>query len=339
MKPGTLFPVLGFMDAYFMRFSFVCDHWVYLSSLGLIALSASVIVQILERLQRPTVLWGLVVVLLPVLGILTWRQSRMYADMETLWQTTLRLNPDCWMAHANLGSTLLHKGELNGAITHCQRALEIKPDNLEARNNLAIALAQKGSLDEATAHFQKVLEIKPDYAEGHNNLGSILLQKGNLDEAITHFQNALSSRDIEPTIRGRVESNLGNALLSKGQIEQAISHYQAAIEIAPDNAFNLNNLAWVRAVNPEARFRDGPAAVQLAERACQLTDYKEPQLIGTLAAAYAEVGRFEEAVVAAEKARDLALILGQKGQVEMNEGMIQLFRTRQPYRELAQQSK
>ena len=102
---GTLFPVLGFLNAYFMRFSFVCDHWVYLSSLSLIALVAALVARMAEYLRRPAVLYGFCAVL-PVLEILTWRQCGNYADMETLWQSTLARNPGAWMAHYNLGRML-----------------------------------------------------------------------------------------------------------------------------------------------------------------------------------------------------------------------------------------
>jgi len=260
---GTLFPVLGFMNVYGMRYSFVWDHWVYISSLGLIALGVGLVARAVGRFGAPAALYGFAVVMLPVLGKLTWQQCGMYANVETLWQTTLARNPNSFIAHNNFGKAIL----------------------------------QKGQVEEAIAHFQKSLEIRPDNVEAH--------------------------------------SNLGNALLQKGQVEEAIAHYQAAIEVQPTNAYILDNLAWLRAANPQARYRDGAEAVRLAEQACQLTDYHAPMIVGTLGAAYAEAGRFDEAVAASEKARELALALGQKDLAEKNQQLIQLFRTRQPYREPA----
>ena len=114
---GTLFPVLGFMNAYGMRYSFVWDHWVYLSSLGLIALGAALASAVVGRLRAPMLLYGIAAVLLPVLGVLTWQQCRMYADLETLWRTTIARNPNCWMAQGNLGCALVgQKGRLDEAI-------------------------------------------------------------------------------------------------------------------------------------------------------------------------------------------------------------------------------
>ena len=107
---GTLFPVLGFMNAYGMRYSFVWDHWVYLSALGIIALVAALVVRVAEFLRTPAVVYGFGAIVLPVLALLTWRQAGMYTDMETLWRTTLAKNPDCWMAHNNLGVALADPG-------------------------------------------------------------------------------------------------------------------------------------------------------------------------------------------------------------------------------------
>ena len=125
---GTLFPVLGFMNAYFMRYSFVCDHWVYLSSLGLIALAAGLVARAAEHLRIRAVLYGFAAVVLPVLAILTWRQCGIYADIETLWRDTLAKNPGAWLAHNNLGIVLWDEGKIQEAVEHCNEALRSSPD-------------------------------------------------------------------------------------------------------------------------------------------------------------------------------------------------------------------
>ena len=99
----------------------------------------------------------------------------------------------------------------------------------------------------------------------------------------------------------------------------------------------MNDLAWIRAAAPQAALRDGAAAVKLAEQACKLTEYREPQFIGTLAAAYAEAGRFDDAITTAEKAKDLASATGSKVLVDKNEELLACYRNRKPYHEQAVQ--
>jgi tetratricopeptide (TPR) repeat protein len=238
---GTLFPVLGFMNAYFMRYSFVCDHWAYLSSLGLIALASAMIVRAVESFRAPAVLYGLATIILLVLGGLTWRQCRMYADSETLWRTTIARNPSSYLAHTDLGGVFLDMGRLDEAIAHFKKALEVRPDYVEAYNNLGNILLKNRQVNEAMEQFQKALEIQPDNAMIHNSFGNALLQKGQVDEAIVHYQKALK---IMPD-SAYVCCGLGNALLQKGQVDEAMEQFQKAIRLQPDLAmahYDLGNL-------------------------------------------------------------------------------------------------
>ena len=227
---GTLFPVLGFLDAYYMRYSFVCDHWVYLSSLGLIALGAALVAEAVKRLGTPMLLYGSAAVLLAVLGALTWQQSKMYQDLETLWRTTVTKDPEAFLAQHNYASILSDRGQLDEAIAHFQKVLEIKPGFAETRNSLGIALGRKGQTDEAIRQFQEALRLKPDYALAHNNLGIVLLSKGQSDAAISQFQEAIRLRPDN----AEAHNSLGVALGRKGQIDEALRQYQEAVRLKPD---------------------------------------------------------------------------------------------------------
>ena len=397
---GTLFPVLGFMNVYFMRYSFVSDHWAYLSILGLIALSASVILQIVERLRLPALLWGFAAALLPVLAILTWRQSGMYADAETLWQTTINRNPACWLASENLGDGLLKNGRLDEAIAQFQHTLAIQPNDAVAYNNVGKALVQKGQADEAVIQFQKALAIQPDYAmahynlgssllergqvdegiaqlqqalaiqpefaEAHNNLGNVLLQRGETDEAIAHFQKALALQPDYPA----AHYNLGNAWFQKGQLDAAIIQYETALTIQPDYAKACNNLgaallrkgrvdeaviqfqrtlaiqpdfiqaqdsltqiAWMLATSPVSSVRNGTKAVELARQTDLLSRGKNPATAATLAAAYAEAGRFPEAITNAQRALQLAAGQNNAALVAALETQLKLYQAGSPFRD------
>jgi Tfp pilus assembly protein PilF len=294
---GTLFPVLGFMNAYGMRYSFVWDHWVYLSALGIMALVAAVVVRVGETVRAPAVVYGFAAIVLPVLAVLTWRQAGIYTDMETLWRTTLARNPDCWMAHNNLGLLFANQGRIEEAMEHYHKAVQINPNFSEAQYNLGVALVAKGRLDEAIVNYRKAIQINPNYSDALNNLGIALTAEGRYDEAIKNFRKA--------------------------------------IQINPNFSGVLNNLAWVLTTSPKAELRDGTQAVQLAERACELTHYGQPVFIGTLAAAYAECGRFPEAVSTAEKAEQLATAAGLKELAGKIRQLLELYRAGKPYHEPA----
>ena len=175
-------------------------------------------------------------------------------------------------------------------------------DNSIGHYNLGNALFQKGDVDEAITQYQKALQINPDYMEAHYNLGCALIQKGRMDEAIIQYQKALQ---INPD-NAEVHYNLGCALLQKGRMDEAITQYQKVLQIEPDNAEAQNKLAWVLATCPQASLRNGDKAVALAQRTNQLTGGGNPVALGTLAAAYAEAGRFPEAVETAQRALQLA---------------------------------
>ncbi len=177
--------------------------------------------------------------------------------------------------------------------------MEIKPDFAEAHNNFGNALAGRGQIDEAIAHYQAVLEIKPDYAEAYNNLGVAFDGQGRLDDAIACIRKAL---EIKPEYHAR--ENLDVALSNRERILKALDERREALRLHPNDAALLNDTAWMLATNPNASIRNGAEAVELAERALKLSVGNEPAVLDTLAAAYAEAGRFPEAIATANKALD-----------------------------------
>ena len=227
---GTLFPALGFVNVYPFRYSFVADHFQYLASIGPIALAAAGLTLGLERWRGVRRMFcG---ALLLAMAVLTWRQGRMYADLKTLWETTLQRNPECWMAYNNLSAQSLAEGRVDESLAQVRQALALKPDYREAYVNLGNVLSIKGEPAAAIAAYQKALEIEPAFALAWNNLGLALLKAGRLDEAIAHFQKAL---ELKPSL-SVARFDLGHALMLKGKVEEAIGHFQQALETDPDYA-------------------------------------------------------------------------------------------------------
>ncbi len=235
---GTLFPLLGFLNAYGMRYSFVWDHWVYLPSLGMFALVAALVVRAAEGLGKPGMVYGFGAIVLPVLGLLTWRQAGMYTDVETLWRTTLAKNPEAWMAQNNLGAWYFARRMPAEAEVLYREALQLNPGYAEAYDNLGTALAAQGKLPEAIENFDRALQLRPGYAEGHYNLGIALASQGKWAEAIQQYEQALQ---IKPRYLDAL-NNLGTALAVQGKPVEAIQCFNRVLQLKPDSAGTRFNL-------------------------------------------------------------------------------------------------
>jgi tetratricopeptide (TPR) repeat protein len=242
---------------------------------------------------------------------------------------SLELEPNSAEAHDSLGNALLRLGQTKEAATQFEQALKIRPDLILARLNLADLCVQQGRLEDAVPHFDKALAMAPGIAAAHNNLGSALLRLGRLEEAINHLEQALR---IQPDL-AEAHNNLANALFQKGRPAEAVAQYQSAVAARPGSAPLLNNLAWALATCPEASVRNGDKAVELALQADQLSGGKDPLILGTLAAAYAEAGRFPEAVATAKRALDSATTQANAAQVEMLRKRLALYQAGSPFRD------
>ncbi|MGA2802728.1 MAG: tetratricopeptide repeat protein [Verrucomicrobiota bacterium] len=326
---ATLSPLLGFVMLYTFRYTFVADHYQYVASIGLIALAAVGITIAFKT--KPFLKLACCGALLLTLGILTWQQAGIYRNPETLWRDTLAKNPDCWMAHNNLGLLLKNQGHIKEAMEHYHKALQINPNYAEALNNLGVALAAQERFDEAIEDFRKALQIDPNSAKAQNNLGHALAAKGRFDEAIENYYKAIQ---LESN-RSETYFQLGVVLGQSGRIQEAMVQYREALRLNPDLAGALNNLAWIQAASSNDGLRNGAEAVRLAERACELTHHEKPLFIGTLAAAYAEAGRFPEAVTTAEKAEEIATKVGLTAVATKNRQLLKLYRAGKPYHEPA----
>jgi Flp pilus assembly protein TadD len=216
---------------------------------------------------------------------------------------------------------------LEEAIVQFQAAVQAAPEKADAHFNLAAALNAKGDFAGAATYFAEACRLRPEDVEAREKLGLALLYQGKMAEAVPQFRALLRMR-----LDARTHYHLGLALDSLGQPEAAHPHYREAVRLSPNTPLYLNDLAWLLATNPKPELRDGAEAVRLAERACELSDGKEARFWGTLDAAYAEAGRFADAISTAIKARDLALVAGQTDIAQRAEQRLALYRSGKPYR-------
>ena len=262
----TLGPILGFMNCYAFQFSYVADHWQYLASLCLISLVAAIVGRL--HLANPIARFVVLGVPIFVLGFLTWRQCPVYRNVETLWQDTLTKNPNCWLAHHNLGVVLQAQNHFPEAEAHFRSALQLRPDYYEAENNLGESLQMQDRLEEAGEHIDRSIALNPGYAASRWNKALLYARQCKKEEAYAIVQDGLA---------------------------------QSSVYLD-----GLNTFARFLATTIDSNVRDAQTAELLARRGCEMTHYFNPYFLDTLAAACAAQGRYLEARQLASRALTIA---------------------------------
>jgi tetratricopeptide (TPR) repeat protein len=278
-------------------------------------------------------------------------------------EESVRINPHNARGLSELGTVLAQQGKLPEAIECFFKALQLRPNDAVLRYDLGAELLENGQLDEAAAQLLTAIQLNPNFAAAHRSLASVLFKKGETSAAFEHFATAINldpgwadahfdyglallnhNQPAEAAAQfsqavalvpneARGHYRLAEALSRQHRSREAINEYWQALRLTPNTPDALNQLAWILATDPDPELRSGTAAVHLAERACNLTNHQAAAMLTTLGAACAEVGRFPEAITAAQKARDLAAAGGQKDLEDKNEQLLQLYQSRQPYRQ------
>lgn len=258
---ATLAPTLGFIMLFTFRYSFVADHYQYAACIGPLALMAAAFngrgvfapsmvrpcsakasrnltPHRLNVVQPGKIRAALCAGLLLFLGVLTWRQARIYQNVETLWRDTLAKNPTSWLAMGNLGRDLMHRGYFDDAIAQFQSALALNARDVDSLVSLGNAFFGKRDYEEAERYYQKALAVNPESPEAHINLAVILANRGHIDEAIEHERRALVSNPNHATAQG----NLAVLLMRQGKYPEALEHYEKVLELNPEQPLAHINL-------------------------------------------------------------------------------------------------
>jgi tetratricopeptide (TPR) repeat protein len=293
---GTLVPVIGLVQA--GLWPGLADRFAYVPLIGLFILTTWMIPDKIAELRYGKK--GLAVAAATALSafmICTWFQVRHWQNGITLFTHNIHVTPNNRMAHLALGNAYDIRGELNEALFHYVKSLQIKPDFAEAHNNLGYVLARQGNDKDAIGHYTEALRINPTYAKAHNNLGS--------------------------------------AMARQGKVQGSILHYRKALHFNPNKTKTLYNLSWISATYKDKKFRNGQEAITLAEKLCKITQYNHPLALDALAAAYAETGKFDAAVLTAQKGLKLALLYGPEELALGLKNRLQLYQAGHPYRQQA----
>jgi tetratricopeptide (TPR) repeat protein len=221
---ALLFPVMGFFNVYFFRYSLVGDHFQYLASMAPCALAGAG----MARLGRG---WrvGAGIAVLALLASLTWRHSLGFRDEETLWRTTLQRNPEALMARINLGDTLGRLGRKEEAMAIFEEVLRTRPDDAEVLNDLGALYVLSGRADEARELLERAVRLKPEKAEFHNNLGNAWRALEQFEPALAAYRRA---RELNPqSVTARY--NVGQTLAELGRHSEAVDELREGQRLSP----------------------------------------------------------------------------------------------------------
>jgi tetratricopeptide (TPR) repeat protein len=224
---------------------------------------------------------------------------------------------------------LQQKGDNAAALAEWKKALEIDPNDARANNGIAVALSVSGDSEDAIAYLRKATQINPDFFEAYYNLGLELAKKERLNEAIDAWLNAVR---IRPQFLAGHE-NLGYGFYLQGKFADSLVHLRLALKLEPDRVSDLNLAASILATCPDASIRNATEAIALAERAKTLTNAQDAAILDTLSAAYAEAGRFPQAVEFEQQAIAVATQQGKTALANTLKAHLARYQSNVPLRE------
>ncbi len=304
---GMLLPVIGIVQVGIQGHA---DRYMYLPQIGLTIIVTWGVAAVSKNWQyRREFLSILCLAIIALLVYSDRLQATYWQDSLSLWEHAAAVTPDNETVREHLSDAYLEKGLVDDAITQAKQACNI---------------------DEAITNYEAEIRIYPSFVEGHNNLARALFGKGDISTAMAHLKTALR---LNPNF-AEARNNFGIALSQSGDVPGAIAQWNKTLELQADNIDAHCNLAWVYTTSPDSTIRDGSKAVELAERALQLSDQKNARIWRLAAAAYAEAGKFADAIKAAQNGLALAQAAGDTTLAQTLEMNIKLFEENGPIRDV-----
>jgi tetratricopeptide (TPR) repeat protein len=356
---GTLVPVIGLVQAHVQA---LADRFAYVPAIGVFVMVVWAAAEWAARLRnadfqsavsrisnpqsadtdrsagrseicdtadwKSALPYGLAGLALAGCVVMTSLQLRYWRNSVTLLQRVVQVEPGSFMARVMLGNALFERRQLDGALRQYQSGLRLSPDYPEAWERAGAVLTELGRPAEAIPYLLKAVELASGWPEAQRRLGLALLRQGKPTEARAAYQKLVAL--MPATAEGY--RDLADMLGEGQQFAEAIHYYGEALRLKPDFEPVLNNLAILRSSCQQREFRDPPQAVQLAETLCRLSQRRNPNFLGTLAATYASAGRFNEAVKTIQEAQALAKAIGATDLLPMQAQMLQQFRAGKPFR-------
>ena len=303
---GTLVPVIGILQSGTQAHA---DRYTYLPSIGLFIMVVWLAgdwagESRARNYKRGTfgVLW------LGGLLVAAHQQTFYWRDSITLWNHTISSTGENALAQGNLGVAYLEDGDAREAEKHLREQFQIDPSSADSHYNLGYLAHQVGRTNEAVAEYHQALKIAPKHTFARLSLGFELFIQGHEEEAFGEFYHVYKP----DTPRVEICLDLAEKLSNHQKDREAISVLEEALRKFPSNQLVQNNLAWLLSTNKNFSLRDGQRSLVLALKASAATGSKDPRILDTLSAAYAETGDFVKALETAQAGLKLAEASGNK---------------------------
>ena len=326
----TLLPVIGLVQ---FGSHAMADRFTYVPLIGIFVIISWASWDLVARWQLGPRLRGVNTALVAagvLVGLMacSWCQARFWRNSETLYRHALEITPHNPTIHLNLGNVLASRDNLDEAVKHYRHALEVDGTLAKAQYGWGNALLRQNNHEAAIRHYRQALQIDSGFKDVHSNLGSALAMSGQISAALQNFHEAvrLNPDDAEANF------NLGQCLQITGQFDSALEYYRSSAALDGDDFEVRRRIAWILSTNPTATTPQAMEAIRYAERAAQLSEYRDAIVLDTLAVAYAASGDFNKAVATAKEAIEFARAAQMVEMMDPIRMRIGLYTRRQPYR-------
>lgn len=322
---GTLIPVIGLVQ---IGNQMMADRYTYLPSIGIFIMVVCGAAELLSKWRYREIALGICAgIALTALSICTLLQIRYWKNSSALYERAISVTENNYIMHCNYGASLSREGRDDEALNHFRTALQINPQYYYVHYCIGTVFLKQNKFAEAIEYFNKALRLRPNYHKAYYEMGRAFYLQGDRESSVEQCTKALQMKPDYTTAR----ITLAHTLVEMNRIEPAIEHYYTALKFEPYNVFILKNLAWLLANIEDTKIHNPVEAVKLAEKACEITGYKQVEALDILATAYSAAGRFPEAVQTAEKAIELAVSSGEQETAEKIRKRLELYKTGRAY--------
>ena len=255
--------------------------------------------------------------------------NQKFDQAREICEKMIAMQPDVTKPYIYLACMANRLKDYPEAIKQLTKAVEIEPDDIVPHNIFADIYEKQGNHAQAINHHTISLKIQPEQTGVLNQLAALYTSLNKTDKAVESYSKSLQIEPKQPTVM----SDLAMVLYGQNKVAEAMALWSESLQIDSKQVYAANSLAWLKATSKDDRFYDPPEALKFAKQACQLSEYKDPGMLDTLAAALAANGQFDKAVETAGEAIEIATSTGQNERLQGFQNHLNLYKTRQALRE------